>query len=73
MGKLDYVQTRRVVAKVFKARAAHQLPEAFAIPSDWRLELESLASSLQLPFKTADEISERFDSILEQLTTRQGT
>lgn len=69
LGKLDYAQTRIAVERVFQQRATHQLPQAFEIPIDWHLELESLASSLHSPFKTSDEISERFDTVLKQLVT----
>jgi predicted nucleotidyltransferase component of viral defense system len=67
LGKLDYAQTCVAVERVFKQRATHHLPRAFEIPTDWRLELESLASTLHSPLKTADEISERFRAILEKL------
>jgi hypothetical protein len=70
LGKLDYTQTRVAVERVFKQRATHQLPQAFEIPATWRPELESLAASLHSPFKTADDISEKFHSILEQLATK---
>lgn len=67
LGKLDYTQTRKVVERVFRERATHQLPRAFEIPTDWRLELESLASTLHSPFKSAADISRKFDTILELL------
>lgn len=67
LGQLDYAQTRATVERVFAERATHQLPSTFDLPPTWRFELESLASSLHSPFKTADEISEKFDGFLQQL------
>lgn len=70
LGKIEYGQTRTAVERVFRERATHQVPRVFEIPVAWNLELESLASSLHSPFRTAMEISERFHTILEQLSTK---
>lgn len=68
LGKLDYAQTRAVVNRVFKERATHELPLAFEIPAAWHLELEALAASLHSPFRSANEISARFQIMLEHLS-----
>jgi hypothetical protein len=70
LGKLDYAQTRKAVEKVFAARGTHQLPRTFDLPTAWRFELESLATSLDSPIKTADQITRQFQAVLEQLTTK---
>lgn len=70
LGKLDYPKTALAVEHVFKARGTHELPRTFDIPPDWRLELESLASALHSPFKTGNEIAERFQAVLERLDNR---
>jgi hypothetical protein len=70
LGKLDYVQTRAAVQRVFAERATHPLPRTFALPPAWRLELESLAASLHSPVKGADQIAERFQSVLERLSRK---
>jgi hypothetical protein len=70
LGKLDYAQTRVAVEKVFRARATHQLPRTFELPVAWQLELESLASSLHSPIKSADQIALKFQSILDQIASQ---
>jgi hypothetical protein len=70
LGKLDYAQTRIAVENVFAVRGTHQLPRIFDLPATWRPELESLAASLHSPIKTADQITRRFQAVLEQLTTK---
>lgn len=70
LGKLDYAQTRIAVEKVFAERGTHQLPRTFELPAAWRFELESLASSLHSPIKTADQIAQQFQVVLEQLATK---
>jgi hypothetical protein len=69
LGKLDYAQTRIVVKRVFTERATHQLPHIFEVPATWRLELESLASTLDSPVRSADQITRQFQDVLDQLTT----
>jgi hypothetical protein len=68
LGKLDYAQTRIAVERVFTERGTHQLPNSFEIPAAWRLELESLASTLHSPVKGIDQIAQRFQSVINQLT-----
>lgn len=68
LGKLDYTQTRAAVERVFAERTTHPLPSTFTLPPAWRLELESLASSLDSPVKGADQIAERFQSVLDRLS-----
>lgn len=69
LGRLDYAQTRITVERVFAERATHQLPHIFKIPATWRLELESLASTLHSPVRSADQIARKFQTVLEQLTS----
>lgn len=68
LGKLDYTQTRAAVERVFAERATHPPSRTFTLPPAWRLELESLASSLDSPVKGADQIAERFQSVLDRLS-----
>ncbi len=68
LGRLDYAQTRVAVERVFAERGTHSFPTAFDLPAAWRLELESLAFSLHSPVKSADQITRRFQSILDRIT-----
>jgi hypothetical protein len=43
LGQLNYPETARAARRVFEARATHAFPAAFAMPPEWRPELESLA------------------------------
>lgn len=70
LGRLNYPQTRTAVERVFKERGTHQLPQTFEIPATWRLELDSLASSLHSPIQGADQIARKFIAILEQLSAK---
>lgn len=69
LGQLDYTQTRVAVERVFSERATHPVPRTFILPPEWRLELESLASSLSSPVKDADEMAQRFQSILDRIAS----
>jgi hypothetical protein len=68
LGGLDYAQTRAAVERVFAQRTTHQLPSEFDLPATWRLELESLASSLHSPVRSTDQIALRFQSLLNQIS-----
>ena len=46
LGQLDLDQVKEAVSRVFQERATHDVPAAFALPSEWHAELESLASDL---------------------------
>jgi predicted nucleotidyltransferase component of viral defense system len=70
LGKLDYERVRSAVDRVFKERSTHQLPTTFPIPSAWHIELEYLAASLHAPFQKVEQISERFQSVLDRLATK---
>lgn len=69
LGKLDYERTRTAVNRVFRERGTHSLPRNFDLPAAWRFELESLASSLHSPVKSAEQIAARFQTVLERLVT----
>jgi Nucleotidyl transferase AbiEii toxin, Type IV TA system len=72
LGQLDYAQTRIAVKRAFAERRTHSLPTVFDLPATWRLELESLASSLQSPVKSADQIALKFQSILDRIAPRRA-
>jgi hypothetical protein len=48
LGKLNYVQTRNAVEKVFRQRGTHPIPKTFQIPGAWHLELDSRHRSTRL-------------------------
>jgi Nucleotidyl transferase AbiEii toxin, Type IV TA system len=70
LGRLDYAQIRIAVQRVFAERGTHSLPTIFDLPVTWRLELESLASSLHSPVKSADQIAQRFQFVLDQIAPK---
>jgi hypothetical protein len=70
LGQLDYTQARIAVERVFAERATHPVPGTFILPPAWRLELESLASSLSSPVRSADEMGQRFQSILDRIALK---
>ena len=67
LGQLHYPETARSVRRVFEARAAHAFPAAFAMPPEWRPELESLALELGFTLSTAGEIEGRFREVIQLL------
>jgi len=64
---LDYVRVSEAAARVFAARGTHQFPSEFAMPAEWRPEVEALAAQLGLPDRRAALIEERFGAILRRI------
>ena len=64
-GQLNYAETAQAVLCVFEARATHAFPPTFAMPPEWRPELESLAIELGFPLSTAGEIEVRFREVIQ--------
>lgn len=67
LGQLNYAETAHAARRVFEARATHAFPPAFAMPSEWGPELESLALELGFTLSTAGEIEGRFREVIQLL------
>ena len=67
LGQLNYSETAHAARRVFEARATHPFPPAFAVPPEWRPELESLAVELSFPLSTVGEIEARFREVIQLL------
>ena len=67
LGQLNYAGTAHVARRVFEARATHAFPPAFAMPPEWRPELESLALELGFTLSKAAEIEARFREVIQLL------
>ena len=67
LGGLDYRRASAAAREVFKERATHAFPPAFAMPVEWWPEVESLAVQLGFPQTGADEIEVRFLAVLQLL------
>jgi hypothetical protein len=52
---------------VFAERATHAYPPGFAMPPEWRPELDLLATELDFPLLTSNLIEERFLKIIGAL------
>jgi len=70
LGQLDYANVRIATERVFSERGTHRLPSTFDLPPAWRPELESLASLLHSPVRSADEIAKRFQFIIDQIASK---
>jgi hypothetical protein len=70
LGELNYPKTRIAVERVFAERGTHAIPTTFEIPGAWRLELETLAHSLGFPIKEIPGIAEKFQDVLNGITTK---
>lgn len=68
LGGLDYRRASAAARQVFAERATHAFLPVFAMPVDWRPEVESLAAQLGFPQTNALEIEERFVAVLQRLT-----
>lgn len=68
LGGLDYSRAAAAALTVFAERATHAFPPAFAMPAEWRPEVEALAVQLGFPQTSADEIEERFLTVLRLLS-----
>jgi len=67
LGELDYTETAKAALQVFEDRATHTFPPKFAMPPEWRAELEAMAAGLEFHIRTADAIDQRFREIISIL------
>ena len=66
-GQLNYAATADAARRVFAARATHPFPPAFAMPAEWRPELEAMARELGFALNSAVEIEQRFVELIRVL------
>jgi len=67
LGKLDYIKVRAAAEEVFAERATHAFPPDTAIPSNWRVELESLAKELGYPVTDSSGIESKFRAVVQSI------
>ena len=67
LGGLDYRRAAAAAQTVFEERATHAFPPAFAMPAEWRPEVESLAIQLGFPQTSAGEIESQFLAALQRI------
>jgi hypothetical protein len=68
LGQLDYADAANAARRVFAERATHAFPPAFAMPPEWRPELEALASALDFPLNMSTAIERRFLEVIQKLS-----
>ena len=68
LGCLDYGRATAAARIVFEERATHTFPPTFAMPAEWRPEVESLAVQLGFQQVGAGEVEERFLAVLQRLS-----
>jgi hypothetical protein len=72
LGQLDFVVAADAARRVFSERATHPFPLVFAMPPEWRPELEAMAQELGFALKAAAEIERRFLDVIRTLADSQG-
>ena len=70
LGQMNYSATASAARRVFDQRGTHSFPPVFAMPEEWRPEVEALVGELEFPLRTAAEIEHRF---LQFIQTLAGT
>ncbi|MEP6539261.1 MAG: nucleotidyl transferase AbiEii/AbiGii toxin family protein [Bryobacteraceae bacterium] len=66
-GDLDYSRTLEAAIRVFSERRTHPFPPAFAMPAEWRPEVEALAVHLGFSETSAVKIEGRFLVFVQRL------
>lgn len=67
LGQLNYAAAAEASRRVFAQRATHPFPPAFAMPPEWRPELEAMAQELGFAVIAAGEIERRFLELVRTL------
>lgn len=62
--RLDYVRAAEAAKRVFATRATHAFPAHFAMPEEWRPEVESLATELGFAHASPAAIEDSFRLVL---------
>ena len=70
LGQLDYVVAADAARRVFSERATHPFPLVFAMPPEWRPELEEMAQELGVRPHRGAEIERRFLDVIRTLIAR---
>jgi Nucleotidyl transferase AbiEii toxin, Type IV TA system len=68
LGQLDYAVAAVAARRVFAERATHAFPPEFAMPVEWRVQLETMARELGFSVTTAGEIEELFLAFVQRLS-----
>jgi len=71
LGQLDYSAAANAARRVFSERATHPFPPLFAIPPEWRPELEAMAHELGFALTASDEMERRFLDLIRTLSDIQ--
>ena len=67
LGGSDNRRMSAAARQVFAERATHAFPPMFAMPAEWRPEVETLAGQLGFPVSNASEIEQRFLALIRRL------
>ena len=67
LGQLDYSAAANAAHRVFAERATHPFPPVFAMPPEWRPELEAMAHELGFALTASAEIERRFLDVIRIL------
>lgn len=68
LGHLDYEAAASAARRVFSERATHPFPPEFAMPPEWRPELEAMAQELGFALTAAAEIERQFLDVIRTLS-----
>ena len=71
LGQLDYSAAANAARRVFAERATHPFPPPFAMPPEWRPELEAMAHELGFALTASAEIERRFLDLIRTLSDIQ--
>ncbi len=71
LGQLDYAAAADAARRVFSERATHPFPPLFAMPPEWRPELEAMAHELGFALTASAEIERRFLDAIRTLSDIQ--
>ena len=71
LGQLDYAAAADAARRVFSERATHPFPPLFAMPPEWRPELEAMADELGFALSASAEIERRFLDVIRTLSDIQ--
>lgn len=68
LGQLDYAAAADAARHVFSERATHPFPPLFAMPPEWRPELEAMAHELGFALTASAEIERRFLDVIRNVS-----
>jgi hypothetical protein len=67
LGKIDHARVRTAAKRTFKEIGTHAFPPVAEIPAAWSEEVVNLARQLPFPTDNANELAERFRTLLTRI------